>query len=232
MQVGGNVVLMDAAVSFHQCNSHCSECRVWGARHPGWRHAAWGHPMRCSLGLNSWCHLFWLNGWVPTMKKVQVKSENEFAVNPRFLCSFTLASVNCGVLVFFLHLRPRARRWRWHSSVWKCGCHQHNSSVFTYDSLMNFNWGHFDVFLVSRTAVICGGWFNIMAVESLAHTPRQTQTQTHKFPAENPCGVDAYACFRFSTEVGISSTEWGISNWWFTTAELWVAIAVSSCAQH
>ena len=188
-----------------------------GCRPSEKRHVIWGHSIRCSLGLNRWCHLFWLNGWVPTMKKVQVKSENEFSVNPRLLCSFTLASVNCGFLVFFLHLRPRAGRWRWHSSVWKCGCHQHNSSVFTYDSLMNFIGATLMFFLCHALpplfAVVDLKYFKIMALESLTHTPRQTQTETHKFPAENPCGVCAYTCFTFSTEVGIGSTEWGISNW-------------------
>ena len=72
-----------------------------------------------------------------------MKSQNDFTANPRLLCSFTFASVSCGF--FVIRLRPRSGRWRWHSSVWKCGCHQHNSSVFTYDSLMNFDWDHFDV---------------------------------------------------------------------------------------
>ena len=41
MRVGGDVVLVDAAASFHQCNSQCAECGVWGARH---------RVMTCNLG--------------------------------------------------------------------------------------------------------------------------------------------------------------------------------------
>ena len=68
MEVGGNLVLVDAAVSFHHCYSESSvECGVY-VRHRK-RQVIWGRPIRCSLGLNSWCHLYWLNGWVPTMTR-------------------------------------------------------------------------------------------------------------------------------------------------------------------
>ena len=101
------------------------------------RHVIWGHPIRCAFGSNSRCHLFRLKLLGSN------DSENDFTVNPRLLCSSTLASVSCGF--FVIRLRPRSGTWRWHSSVWKCGCHQHNSSVCAFDSLMNFNWDHFDV---------------------------------------------------------------------------------------
>ena len=118
---------------------------------------------------------------------VQVKSQNDFTVNPRLLCSFTLASVSCGF--FVIRLRPRSGRWRWHSSVWKCGCHQHNSSVFTYDSLMNFDWDHFDVAGVTHcrstsneVGIIFGGFQNSLP---LNHTHARFDVRQN---GENPIG--------------------------------------------
>ena len=69
MWVGGNVVLVHAAVSFHQCNSQSTEREVWCT--------SVIRKKTCNLGtsytLLPWFKLmvspvYWLNGWVPTMK--------------------------------------------------------------------------------------------------------------------------------------------------------------------
>ena len=43
MRVGGEVVLVDAALSFHQCNSQSAERGVWGSSHP---------VKTCNLGIS------------------------------------------------------------------------------------------------------------------------------------------------------------------------------------
>ena len=161
MQVGGNVVLVDSAVSFHQCNLESSEREVWvpvirkktcdlGTSHTL---LPWFKPMVSPvlvewLGSNDEKRAGEIRKWIRGQSTPFVQ------LHPRiselwFPCVlFALQATRGKMEVAFERLE-----------MWMPPTQLFCFYVRLFDE---FHWGHFDVFLVSRTAaVICGGWFKI-----------------------------------------------------------------------
>ena len=187
MSVLGNVVLVDATVSFHQCNSECAECGVPIILS---RHVLWIIPfvefVAPLVQTNGVTCFGWMVGFQRSKRAGEI---------PKWLRRQSTYFVHLRPRIIelwfpcpFFHLRSRWGRWRWHSSVLECGCHQHNSSVFTYDSLMNFIWGGFEVACHAVLVHIEWSWnyfrwfSKFMAFD---------HTNALNFPSANACGVGA-----------------------------------------